>query len=300
LTSIGLNPLKPGDRIALVAPSSPFPVDKFNSACEMLKEKGYEVSAGRHIFNARKYLSAPDAERAQDLIDAVSDPGVSTIICVRGGYGGGRLLPWLPLSSFRRHPKIFLGYSDVTFLHLGFWGRVPWATFHGPNLIELADDAKLADDTLESLAGARSFAWALREEDILRHGTAAGRLAGGNLSCLVHLIGTPFFPNLDGAILLLEDRGESLYRLDRYLTQVRLAGIFQRLRGLVLGRFTECGEEQDVYDMIMEQVKLFQFPVLGNLPFCHGRENQVIPLGATFVIDTRDKVFRIAQSPFNE
>jgi muramoyltetrapeptide carboxypeptidase len=276
-------------------------MDKFIRVSNALQEKGYELAPGHHISKARKYLSATDVERAQDLINALCDPAIAAVICIRGGYGSGRLIPWLPFSSFRKNHKIFLGYSDITFLHLAFLGRMPWVTFHGPNLIEMADDTDLMDETLDTLSGSKDFSWTLRDDQILKHGAAAtGKMIGGNLSCLTHLIGTPYFPRLDEAMLLLEDRGESLYRLDRFLTQIRLAGILQRLSGLVLGHFQDCGELHEIHAMILEQVKTFRFPVIGGLPFGHGRTNEVVPLGVPFLIDTHERVLRTANSPFNE
>jgi muramoyltetrapeptide carboxypeptidase len=297
---MAVNPLRTGDRIALIAPSSPFRPDKFTQACEGLKERGYQLVPGTHVFNSKKYLSAPDSERACDLIDAICDPAISAVICIRGGYGSGRLLPWLPFSSLERNRKILLGYSDITFLHLAFLTHMQWVTFHGPNLMDMADDPRLMNEVLKALGGNTDFRWELQDSQILRHGAVAGKLIGGNLSCMVHLIGTPYFPDLRGALLLIEDRGEALYRLDRFFTQMRLSGVLQRLGGLILGQFTDCGEVQDVWEMILEYVRPFSFPVICNLPFGHGPGNQVIPIGIQFFLSTHEKVFKTIECPFAE
>ena len=295
-----LKRLRPGDRIALVAPSSPFQQDKFTAACDSLTRKGYLTVPGSRLYDGVRYLAAPDAERAKDLIQAIRDPSISAIFCIRGGYGSGRLLPLLPFSSLQKSHKILLGYSDVTFLHLAFSSRELCPTFHGPNFIEMAEDDNLMESVLSTLSGSQDFCWSLDDSQILKPGVAKGRLVGGNLSCLVHLLGTQYLPDLNGAILMLEDRGEALYRLDRMITHMGLSGILDGLAGLVLGQFTECGEQQDIWDMILEHVKTFQFPVVGNLPFGHTRNNQIIPLGVMHALNTHEQTFMTLQSPFNE
>ncbi|MEN6485142.1 MAG: LD-carboxypeptidase, partial [Syntrophobacteraceae bacterium] len=257
-----LKPLLPGDRIAIVAPSSPFDNEKLSSACEMLENRGFRVSTGKHVRNRRGYLAGTESERAEDLMHAILSPDVAAVFCVRGGYGSGRLLPWLPFSLFRDKPKIFLGHSDVTFLHLAFRTHVGWPTLHGPNAIAMAEFGDRFENTLLALSGKREFRWEFLQPQVLRHGRAAGPVIGGNLTCLVHLLGTPHFPDPSGAILFVEDRGEALYRLDRMFAQLKLAGILERLAGLILGSFTECGEVPSVWDMVMEHVAAFSYPVI--------------------------------------
>jgi muramoyltetrapeptide carboxypeptidase len=300
LVSSRVSPLHPGERIALVAPSSPFNVEKFNQAYEMLKREGYHPVPGRHLLNRKKYLAGTEAQRAQDLIWAISDPSVAAVFCVRGGYGSGKLLPWLPFTTLGRTPKIFLGYSDITFLHLAFQSQMNWITFHGPNFIEAADTPDRLREILRFFRGESSFAWKSDGSHVIRHGVASGVLLGGNLTCLVHLIGTPFFPDLKGVLLLIEDRGEVLYRLDRLFTHLRLAGLLHQLGGLILGQFEDCGDPDDIWDMVWEQVKPFHFPVIANLPFGHGQKNQVIPLGILFSLNTYENVLDALQNPFSE
>ena len=295
-----LHPLLRGDRIAVVAPSSPFDSEKIAAACEVLEQRGYEVSRGEHLFHKRGYLAGTEAERAEDLIAAIRDPGIAAVICARGGYGSGRLLPWLPFPVLRDNPKIFLGHSDVTFLHLAFRSRMGWPTFHGPNLNGMLDAPERFDQVLDVLSGETEFRLELEPSRILRHGTAKGPIVGGNLTCLVHLPGTPYFPDLSGTILFVEDRGEALYRLDRMFTQLKLAGILERISGLVLGSFTECGEVSDIWEMVSEQVESYRFPVLVDMPYGHGRENRVLPLGVPFSINTRERGFHAIEHPFSK
>lgn len=293
-----LSPLAKGNRIAVVAPASPFDLPRFDLACKSFQEEGYELVRGENILKRRGYLAGTDAERAEDLTRALSDPAVSAVICARGGYGSGRLLPYLPFPSLRANPKIFLGHSDITFLHLAFQSRMQWVTFHGPNFTSINESTDVFFKVLNALGGRDEFSWSLREEQILKKGDARGILMGGNLTCLAHTIGTPFFPSLDDALLLVEDCGEALYRLDRLFTHLKLSGGFQRLRGLILGQFTDCGEQERIWEMVLAQVEPFHFPVLCNLPFGHGAENDVIPFGIPFQINSHDRIFRAIEHPF--
>ena len=149
------------------------------------------------------------------------------------------------------------------------------------------------ENVLSALSDRHEFSWTVEEHHILRHGTASGTLLGGNLTCLCHLLGTPYFPDLSGALLLLEDRGEAVYRLDRLFTQLKLAGVFDQIRGLILGRFHDCDDPRKIRDMVQDQVKCYSFPVVADLPFGHDAPNQVIPLGASFVLNTYEGTFRM-------
>lgn len=288
-----ISPLRPGDCIALIAPSSPFDVDKLHQASTILTHRGYRLAPGRAIVQRQGYLAGTEAERANDLILAISNPDVSAVICIRGGFGSSRLLPWLPFSAIRKTPKIFLGHSDITFLHAALWTKARWVTFHGPNLIDMVDSPDNMEDVLSALSNRREFSWTVEEHHVLRPGTASGTLLGGNLTCLCHLLGTPYFPDMSGALLLLEDRGEAVYRLDRLLTQLKLAGVFDQIRGLILGRFHHCDDPPKIRDMVHDQVKCYSFPVVTDLPFGHDAPNQVIPLGASFVLNTYEGTFRL-------
>ena len=299
--SCGARPpaLHPGDRVALVAPASPFEPDKLNRVCAYLEQRGLQPVMGRHCTLRQGYLAGPEAERSEDLLTALRDPEIAAIFCLRGGYGSGRLLPHLPFATFRNHPKIFLGYSDITFLHLAFWKSLHWVTFHGPNLVELDGDTNgRGNAVLSGLQGEREFLWKVEPSQVLRGGAASGVLLGGNLTCLTHSLMTPFFPDLQGSLLMLEDRGEALYRLDRKITQLRLAGIFERINGLILGEFLDCGNIEDIWRMIAEQVRMYAFPVVAGLPFGHGRTNDLLPLGLPYTLSTHEAILRAEQHPF--
>jgi muramoyltetrapeptide carboxypeptidase len=291
--------LAPGDRIALVAPASPFAAEQLEAACDWLRGSGYHPVPGKSIYRRQGYLAGSEAERAEDLIQALTDPAVAAVFAIRGGYGSSRLLPWLPFSMLKRQPKIFLGYSDNTFLHLALWKEMHWVTFHGPHVVDLGEgpDSRRGE-LLEALGGARDFSWGLDGVQVLRPGVAAGVLLGGNLTCLAHLLMTPYFPAMEGVLLMIEDRGEALYRLDRVLTQLLLAGVFDKISGLILGQFRDCAGEEQICNLVRDRVKTFQFPVITGLPFGHGATNDVLPLGAAYSLNTYDRTLHCLQRPF--
>ena len=293
----GYQSLGPGSSVALVAPASPFETGPYEKGVQILLSAGYEVVPGKNIFKKQSYLAGTDMDRLRDLTEAVMDPKIEAIICIRGGYGSGRLLTQIPFSSFRPSPKLFIGHSDITFLHLGLMSKAGWTTFHGPNLTGMSEAPQRAESVLKALSGEASYEWRLDPEQIVRPGAAKGRVLGGNLSCLVHLLGTPYLPDMTGALLLIEDCGEALYRLDRMMNHLKLAGILPLLGAILLGEFTGCAENNDVCRVVMDHVIEYGFPVVHGLPFGHGGRNEVIPFGAPFVLDTDERVLRILEAP---
>ncbi len=280
-----------------MAPAGPFEADKYEKGTAILRTAGYEVAPGKNIFKRRNYLAGTDGERLQDLTEALLDPKVEAVICIRGGYGSGRLLSRIPFPSFRPNPKPFIGHSDITFLHLGLIGGLGWTTFHGPNLIGMSESPQRAENVLRVLSGEASYEWRLDPEQVIRPGMTEGPVLGGNLSCLVHLVGTPYMPDMTGALLLIEDCGEALYRLDRTINHLKLAGILPLLGGILLGDFERCAENNDICGMVMDHVHDYDFPVVHSLPFGHGERNDVIPFGAPFVLDTHERVLKILEAP---
>jgi muramoyltetrapeptide carboxypeptidase len=292
-----LQSLKRGSVVALIAPAGPFESAKYEKGVEILRAAGYETAHGKNVFNRRGYLAGTDVERLQDLTEAVLNPKVEAIICIRGGYGSGRLLSQIPFSSFHDSPKIFIGHSDVTFLHLGLIGGPGWITFHGPNLTGMSESEQRTESVLKVLSGEASYEWRFDREQVLRPGKTEGRVLGGNLSCLVHLIGTRHMPDMTGALLLIEDCREALYRLDRMINHLKLAGILPSIGAILLGEFTDCAEYGDICGMMMDHVRDYDFPVVCGFPFGHGERNDVIPLGAPFLLDTNERVLKILEAP---
>jgi muramoyltetrapeptide carboxypeptidase len=283
--------LRRGDLVRVVAPSSPFDPDAF--------EKGVEVLSGRlglvprmrtDIVSRRAYLAGDDARRAEEWKEAASDPEARAIFCARGGYGATRILTAVDPAPLLARPRAVVGFSDVTAIHAAL-NRGGLATVHGPVVTQLGRAPEDAVRHLEALLfeePPHPGAWnvpapgaGLVAERTVRPGRASGPLLGGTLMILAHLAGTPFAPPVDGAILLLEDVGEKPYRIDRCLTQLRLAGWLQGLAGIALGQFTGCDDGGVLaLDVLREAALALGIPTIEGLPVGHVDANFAVPLGA--------------------
>ena len=272
--------LRPGDRVAVIAPASGFERGTFETGLSLLSAR-YRIEHGDDLFERARYLAGSDARRLAELTGSLADPDIKAVFCARGGYGATRLLTRLDASGPAGPPKPFVGFSDVTALHLWLQahGR---ASIHGPVVTQLGRLSRATVERLFSLLEAPSPARALEGTDSYVGGTAEGPLLGGNLSVLTRLLGTPFMPPLDGAILLLEDQGERPYRLDRMWTHLHQAGVFARVQGIALGTFTACEEPEAPYtsgDVLRELAAESGVPCAAGFPIGHGDANEPVPLG---------------------
>ncbi len=290
--------LAPGARVALVSPAGPLrgPAD-LTRALDNVRALGWEPVVGEHVLARRGYFAGDDATRFADLDRALRDPAIDGVWCARGGYGTMRLLDRIDWSAIAKRPKAILGYSDITALHAALGARAGIASYHAPTA--RAALSAFSRDSLEratvpgvdpcgAVAGART----------VRPGTAEGRLVGGNLALLAGLLATPFFPSLDGAILVLEDINEAVYRIDRMLTQLRLAGALQRIGGLVFGSFTDCPEASDdgarsMDEVIDETATMTGVPCLAGAPVGHIEEQWTLPLGLTATLDATARTLHV-------
>ncbi|WP_448383957.1 S66 peptidase family protein [Desulfosoma sp.] len=292
--------LHPGMTIALSAPAGTFPEDAVAKVSACLEQLGYRVRLGRHVFRRDRYLAGEDALRAQDLWQALEDPTVDAVFCLRGGYGSSRLLTRLPFCDMKGPCKIFLGYSDVTFLHAALGTLAGWITFHGPNAVEWVEHPADCAHTLAFLEGRKAFSWPFEQPQILHDGRASGPLVGGNLTCLTHLLGTPWAPNFHGSLLFLEDKNEAPYRIDRMLVHLALAGVFHAVKAVVCGPFVGCGDPDEIRTLFADHVLPYGIPVVMDLPFGHDRWNHVLPLGVTYRLDTATQSFQAEEAVFSE
>ena len=278
--------LRRHDRVAVVAPASGFERSAFEAGRALLQGR-YRVEYGDGLFDRQRYLAGSDERRLAELRAALADPGIRAVFCVRGGYGATRLLPQLASSAPEGAPKPLIGFSDITALHLWLQshGRI---SIHGPVLTQLphlpAPTCARLFDLLESTRPAAPLSGTATYVE----GVAEGPLLGGNLSVFTRLLGTPYMPELDGAILLLEDQGERPYRLDRMWTHMRLAGVFARVRGIVLGTFTACEEPGANYasgEVLRELAAGTGLPCAAGFPIGHGDVNEPLPLGVRVRLD---------------
>ncbi|HXU74752.1 MAG TPA: LD-carboxypeptidase [Polyangia bacterium] len=282
--------LRAGARVAVVAPAGPVPRDTFAAGAAILGAR-YSLVHDERVFAREGYLAGGDDARAGELMRALGDPSVAALFCARGGYGLMRILPRLDAAAFARAPKLIVGFSDVTALHLWAW-RAGVTSLHAPVITQLghlpADDAAALFDACESSAPPAPIA-GLRVLDAGPGGAVEGPLVGGNLEVLTRLVGTPWAPVLDGAVLLLEEIGERPYRIDRQLTQLRLAGVLDRLAGVVLGDFVGCAEKDasppDAEAVLAERLAGHGIPLLAGAPIGHAARNRAVPHGARVRLD---------------
>jgi muramoyltetrapeptide carboxypeptidase len=289
--------LAPGDRIGVVAPAGPVPMEDLERGIAWLERRGYVVARGAHLAGRAAYLAGADADRASDLNAAIRDRRVRLVWCARGGYGTPRLLERVDTRALRRDPKPLLGYSDETALQ-EVWRRAGAPILYGPHVVELADRRAYDKRSLWSALEGRPIDVPIPRRHVVRPGRASGRLLGGCLSLLVGLAGTPYEPPLDGAILFWEDVNEQPFRIDRMLTHLRNAGWLKRLAGMVVGRLHGChaGDprlERTIGEILADRLEGTRFPVAFGLPAGHTPGKWTLPLGVKARLDTRAGRLRI-------
>jgi muramoyltetrapeptide carboxypeptidase len=275
-------PLRPGDRVAVVAPSGPFDRPSFDKGLEVLARRYQPVFTDR-LFETHRYLAGTDASRGSELQQALADDTIRAVFAARGGYGAMRLLPSLRFTT----PKLLVGFSDVTALHLAAQQH-GWRSLHAPVLTQLGKQPAEVVERLFALLEGQPVA-AVAGLRTVTAGVARGPLIGGNLSVLSRLIGTPWMPDLRGAVLLLEDVGERPYRLDRMWTHLQLAGLLEGLHGVVFGEFTGCDEKEEGFtsaDVLDESARALGVPCAAGFRIGHGEVNQPVMLGAPVRLDS--------------
>ncbi len=281
--------LEPGDTIGVIAPAGPVAQEEIQPTIDLLYKKGYRIREAPNLFNRKGYLAGHDYARLDDLHSMFSDNGIKAIFCARGGYGSIRILDKIDYDLILDNPKIIVGYSDITALLFAIFQRTGLVTFHGPMLRDLAQDGgNNLGDFLELSSSDTPRIYDLSGGMVLNKGKARGMVLGGNLSIISSLMGTPFMPMMKGAILFIEDRCESLYRIDRMLSQLRQGGIIGGLSGLIAGRFVDCGDISDINELLKDITSGIDIPLINGLLVGHDRENRTIPIGIHAELDTED------------
>ncbi|MEN3307343.1 MAG: muramoyltetrapeptide carboxypeptidase [Micromonosporaceae bacterium] len=259
----------------------------------LLSGWGLRVALAPDVYARHGYLGGTDAQRIAGLHTALRDPDVRGVVCTRGGYGTQRIVDDLDIAAVRADPKVVVGFSDITALQLALWRGARLATVHGPGASWC--DERTPEASARSLRAAIMAAEPVvvtAEPDqetfgVRVPGRATGTLLGGNLCVLVSSIGTPDFPPLSGAVLLLEEVAEPPYKVDRMLTQLRRTGLLRGLAGVALGQFTGCADEwpTSIVDVLTERLGDLGVPVLGGLPVGHGRGQRSVPVGVPATLD---------------
>lgn len=297
-------PLKSGSRVALVAPAGPVRGDiDIQRAVETTRAMGWEPVVGAHAGERSSYLAGSDEHRLADLNRAAADDSIDAVWCIRGGYGCMRLLDGLDYDAWRNRPRALIGYSDVTALHAAIGARAELVTFHGPTARSSLTPFS-ASSLKQALCGGDSYMLTAHSAEVLRTGRVRGRLAGGNLALVASLAGTPYAPSLDGVILVVEDVNESVYRIDRMFTQLRLTEALSRVAGIAFGQFTEIpatddgnDESRPLGELLREVAEQCGVPCIANIPIGHIGDQWTLPLGAFAELDADAKSLGIEATP---
>ena len=272
----------PGAPLAVAAPAGRVEPAELEAGLAVLAGLAPEsgIMAGPQVLAVDDYLAGPDQERAAHLAGLLADQELGLVMAARGGFGCSRLLPLLDLAALAASQSCVLGFSDITCLlnALVMHGLI---ALHGPVVTQVPRlDQDSRDDLAGLLAGRPPWPMELRGQG-LTSGQASGPLLGGNLTMLCHLLGTPWFPDLEGAILLIEDTGEAPYRLDRLLTQLELAGALHQVAGVAVGRLSQGDEDPlEALEAVARRLEPLAKPVVLGLPVGHGAANRLLPLGA--------------------
>lgn len=290
-------------KIGLVCPSYPFFVKNEKEEEDLKKyffQFGYTPVLAPNIGERERYLGGTDERRAEGVNAFFKDPSVRFILAMRGGYGSMRILDKIDYDAVRQNPKLFMGFSDTTALQLALFAKAGLPSLTGwtfreketPILKKSLKDCLLKDEVcfknLKSVSSCKK--------------TAEGTLVGGCLTLVNALIGTPYLPDMEGKILLLEDVEEEPYAIDRMLTHLRLAGVFDKVSGIVFGKFYKCVSSHKVHGTVQEVLDSFfkkvSFPVVQNLPYGHMKKRKILPLGTKAVLDAENGTLRIQTIKF--
>ena len=313
-TRCGRRVSSPATRVGIVAPASAtFKTVDVAIARESLEALGLRVTVGPHVLSRHGYLAGGDKDRAADINAFFRDPSIKAVVPIRGGWGSSRVLPHLDYEAIRRNPKVLVGYSDITALHMAIQAKTGLVTFHGPNGLGrwdawsvdifrkvLFDGEAVTLDNPTTLSDKNALTQTEHRVQTLVPGTARGRLLGGNLTVLTAILGSTYVPSFDGAILFLEDVDENLYRIDRMFTQLKLAGILDRISGFVFGTCAECEPGEGFASLTLEEILADHITPLGvpawfGAMIGHQTPQWTVPVGIEATIDASRGTIRLAE-----
>lgn len=291
--------------LGIVAPAFPPDNIKLESGIGYLENLGYKVKRGKTLEARHGYFAGNDELRARDLNDMYGDPEVDAIICARGGWGSLRILDLLNYALIRENPKLLIGYSDITTLQLAIWKNCRVPSLSGPMAaVEMGKGIHPFTEKyfLDQISGNKSVInidLSGMNAEIHGQGEVNGILLGGCLSLITSLLGTKYEPDFKKVILFLEDIGEQPYRIDRHLAQLKQAGVFEKISGLILGDFIDCEPEKDdrhsftVREILSQYFSNKAFPVISGFPYGHGEKKISMPVGISVTIDTTSRYLKI-------
>ncbi len=295
--------LEPGMTLGLVAPASaPSSTEVIEKGVAVIREYGYKVRLARNAKARKGFIAGSDSQRTADIHDMFRDPAIHAVICLRGGYGTPRILNDLDYALIRSNPKIFIGYSDITGLHLAFLKKSNLVTFHGPmvtsNFAQVDAREYSLGSLLRMISKAEPFGSILagsgiKRAETLRKGRVTAPLVGGNLCMVDTLLGTPWEINTKGKIVFLEEVGETNYRVDRLFTHLLNSGKLQQAAGICLGNFSDCEIKpsaggyptQTMLEIFEDRLAPLKIPVAYGFPFGHEALTATLPQGIPATLD---------------
>lgn len=294
--------LQKGDTIGLVCPAGFMPLDKVQTAINTLQQWGFKVKTGNTVGGeSENYFSGSDVERLDDLQQMMDNKNIKAIMCARGGYGMGRIIDDLNFKKFKKNPKWIIGFSDITVLHSHLFTNYNISSLHAPMAAAFNDDHpdsyrdknEFVESLHKSLIG-EPGSYKCATHPFNKNGKTAGRLVGGNLSLLAHLIGTSSDINTKNKILFIEDIGEYIYNIDRMLYHLKRSDKLEKLTGLVIGKFSDMKDTerpfgQTTEEVIRDVIKEYDYPVCFNFPVSHEKENYALKIGVEYELNVADK-----------
>jgi muramoyltetrapeptide carboxypeptidase len=286
--------LKTGDKIAIVSPSRMITQDQLVVALEVLNAWGLEVVLGDHIYDCHGYFAGTDMARLNDLQDAIDDHEIKAIFCSRGGYGMSRILDQIDIQSLLNNPKWIIGFSDITAIHIKL-NHVEVESMHA--LMPVQFEFKGIENSLESLQNLLfngKVDYKIDGNDYNRNGKATGEVIGGNLSLLIDSLGTSSEIDTAGKMLFIEEIDEYLYKVDRMLNHLKRTGKLNKIRGLMVGNFSQMKDTtipfgKSVEELILDYTDLFNGPVVFNFPIGHEAFNLAIPCGRNMTLEVNEE-----------
>jgi muramoyltetrapeptide carboxypeptidase len=307
-----------GDTVMLIAPANAtFESVDLQIAKESLEALGFQVKVGAHLLDRHGYLAGDDKARADDINKAFADPSIAGVHAIRGGWGSARLLPFLDFETVRRHPKVIIGFSDITALLLSIHAKTGLVTFHGPIGMGRWDSYSLdyykrvvmngEQVTYTNKQGISPDRNALIQVEYrtqtISPGKARGRLLGGNLTVLTTILGSPYLPDWENCIFFCEDVHEELYRIDRMLTQLKLAGVLSKIKGFVFGGCSQCAPGDNNYaaltleEIFADHIKPLGVPAWSGAMIGHAQPQWTLPEGVEVEIDATAGTIQLLESP---
>ena len=278
--------LKKGDTIGIVCPAGFMTVEKAATCIQTMEKWGYHVKLGKTLGSQYHYFSGTDEERAADLQSILDDRSVNAILCGRGGYGVSRIIDRIDFKGFKKNPKWLIGFSDITVLHAALYQQVKFASIHA-SMAGAFNDGGAENEFIQSLRKAikgQLANYSCAPHAFNRLGKASGELIGGNLSLIVHMIGTKTAYQTKNKILFIEDVGEYIYHIDRMFLHLKRAGLLEGLAGLVIGGFTDMKDTtvefgMTVYETLQEHLKNYHYPICYDFPVSHETPNYALKVG---------------------